>query len=355
MLSRARLSPDGLRTAVAGQPRVRFATLPTPIHRLQRLGDVLDGPELWIKRDDMTGFAGGGNKTRKLEFLVADAKAQGAKTLVTVGALQSNHTRQTAAAAARTGMRCVLLHNAWAPDARPAFRTSGNLLFSGLFGATLYYDSQPRHIDDQGRLAELVRHLAEQGAAPYLIPGGGSEHRLGGLGYVNCAAEIIEQSTALALDFDVIVHCTGSSSTQAGLLAGLAALGSSTRVIGVADDDETDAKRARILTIANLTLGLLGLSARVTPEEVEVVAATDQPYGHPTEPIFESLRLLASHEGIVADPVYEGRALCGLIELIRSGRLRRGHRVLLMHLGGSPALHAWGESLNAINLSEVPL
>ena len=172
------------------------------------------------------GATGGGNKTRKLEFVVADAVRQGADTLVTVGAVQSNHTRQTAAAAVRAGLRCVLLHNGWAPAPGPDYRTVGNVLLSDVLGAELYADETPRHIDDPGRIDELVDHLRREGRRPYLIPGGASDHPLGGHGYAACAAEIATQAEALGVRFDAIVHCTGSSSTQSGLLAGLAALGS---------------------------------------------------------------------------------------------------------------------------------
>jgi 1-aminocyclopropane-1-carboxylate deaminase len=335
-------------------PRLRLAQLPTPLHPLPRLTEHLDGPQLWIKRDDLTGLPGGGNKTRKLEFVVADAVRQGADTLVTVGAVQSNHTRQTAAAAVRAGLRCVLLHNGWAPAPGPAYRGVGNVLLSDLLGAELYADDTPRHIDDPGRIDELVEHLRRAGGRPYLIPGGASEHPLGGHGYAACAAEIETQAAALGVRFDAIVHCTGSSSTQSGLLAGLAALGSPTRVVGVADDDERDDKLDRILHLANDTLATLGLGQRVTAGQVEVVIADDKPYGVATEATIDAARLLARTEAVIADPVYEGRAVRGLIELIRAGRFTRDQHVLLMHLGGSPAVHAWAGRLAGQGLRPLP-
>ena len=335
-------------------PRLRLAQLPTPLHPLARLTERLGGPQLWIKRDDLTGLPGGGNKTRKLEFVVAEALRQGADTLVTVGAVQSNHTRQTAAAAVRAGLRCVLLHNGWAPAPGPAYRSVGNVLLSDMMGAELYFDETPRHIDDPGRIDELMEHLRREGRNPYRIPGGASEHPLGGHGYAACAAEITQQGEALGVRFDAIVHCTGSSSTQSGLLAGLAALESTTRVIGVADDDERDDKGRRVLRLANATLAALGLAQRVGPEQVEVVIADDNPYGVAVPSTLDAIRLLAQTEGLIADPVYEGRAVRGLIDLIAAARFTPEQHVLLMHLGGSPAVHAWAGRLAGRGLQPLP-
>jgi 1-aminocyclopropane-1-carboxylate deaminase len=324
--------------ALQRQPRARFALLPTPIHRLERLTAHLGGPEIWIKRDDLTGLAGGGNKTRKLEFLVGDALRSGADTLVTVGALQSNHTRQTAAAAARVGLSCVLLHNGWAPEAGPFYRQTGNVLLSGILGAELVVDATQRSVGDEGELEALVQRLVDEGRRPYLIPGGASDHPLGGLGYAACAAEI-------DLHFDCVVHCTGSGGTQAGLLAGLAALGHPARVIGVSDDDETAEKRERVLRLGNATLELLGEPRRLSEADVEVVASDPNPYGVAGPETLAAIRLFARTEGLIADPVYEGKAIRGLIELIQQGRIGRSERVLLMHLGGTHAVHAYANQL----------
>ncbi len=303
------------------------------------------GPEIWIKRDDLSGLAGGGNKTRKLEFVVADALQVRASVLVTVGAVQSNHTRQTAAAAAKVGLDCVLLHNNWVPASGSYYNLVGNVLLSDLLGAQLYYDAADRVIGDEGHLETLVEHLRREGQRPYLIPGGASEHRLGGFGYVVCAAEIVAQARDLGFDFDCVVHCTGSSSTQAGLLAGFAALGSQTRVIGVSDDHETVAKAERVSRLANATLAELGLPTTISSDQVEVVAADLSPYGVAAPETIAAMRWLARTEGLVADPVYEGKALRGLIELIRGGALGSGQRVLLLHLGGSPAVHAYADQV----------
>jgi 1-aminocyclopropane-1-carboxylate deaminase len=334
-------------------PRVHFAHLPTPLEPMPNLTRLLGGPQLYVKRDDCTGLATGGNKTRKLEFLVGDALVKGADTLVTVGAIQSNHTRQTAAAAARAGLRCALLHNGWAADADPAYRRVGNILYSDLLGAELYVDDTVRPVGESGRLAELCGRLRADGRRPYDFPCGGSEHPLGGLGYFACALEIEAQMQALGLGLDYVVHTTGSSSTQAGLLAGFAALGSATRVIGVSDDGERDLKTERVLRLANETLQELGLAHEVSLTDVEVVIADAAPYGVATPALVEAMRVFARAEGLVADPVYEGRAVRGLIDLAADGRFERGDRVLLLHLGGNPAVHGYGEQLREREL--VPL
>jgi 1-aminocyclopropane-1-carboxylate deaminase len=342
-----------LTTLLDRRPRADLAALPTPVHPLVRLDRQLRGPELWIKRDDLTGLAGGGNKTRKLEFLVGDALAKGADTLVTVGAIQSNHTRQTAAAAARAGLGCALLHNGWAADADDGYRRVGNILYSDLLGAELYVDDTERPVGESGRLAELCDRLRADGRRPYDFPSGGSEHPLGGLGYFACALEIEAQMQTLGLRFDYVVHTTGSSSTQAGLLAGFAALGSATRVIGVSDDGERDLKTERVLRLANETLAELGLADRVSFPDVEIVIADAAPYGVATPPLVEAMRIFARAEGLLADPVYEGRAVRGLIDLAGDGRFERDDRVLLLHLGGNPAVHGYGDQLREREL--VPL
>lgn len=336
-------------------PRVRFAQLPTPIHRLSNFSAYAEGVELWIKRDDLTGLAGGGNKTRKLEFLVGDALRCGADTLVTVGAIQSNHTRQTAAAAARTGMRCALLHCDWTTDAGPTYRQVGNILLSSLMGAELYTDNRRRPIEDEGPLHELATYLRERGHAPYVIPGGGSDHRFGGFGYAAAAAEIVIQSANLSTHFDFVVHTTGSSSTQAGLLAGFAALHETTRVIGVADDSETSIKRERVLRLANSTLIELDCSERVAPSDIEIVVGDESPYGVADQRTLDAIRLLARTEGVIADPVYEGKSVRGLLDLAKRGRFDKGGRVLLLHLGGTPAVHAYANQFGSIDFTQFPL
>ncbi len=332
-------------------PRTPLVQLPTPIHRLANFGAHLDGPDLWIKRDDLTGLVGGGNKSRKLEFLVGDALRSGADTLVTVGAIQSNHTRQTAAAAARCGLRCALLHCAWTRDAGPGYRRVGNILLSSILGAELFLDDRERHIEDKSPLQNLVEHLRQQGRKPYPIPGGASEHPLGSMGYVACASEILQQSRDQGLHFDYVVHCTGSGSTQAGLVAGFAALGTDTRVIGVSDDNEVEIKRTRALRLANETLEKLDLKERVCSEDIEIISATTDPYGVASKDVLEGIHLLARSEGLMADPVYEGKAVLGLLKLADQGRFEPDSRILLMHLGGTPAVHAYASQFHPVEFT----
>lgn len=331
-------------------PRANLAQLPTPMHRLNNFGKQLGGPELWIKRDDLTGLEGGGNKTRKLEFLVGDAVQVGADMLVTVGSIQSNHTRQTAAAAAKYNLKCALMHCSWTKDAGPAYRQVGNILISSLMGADLYLDEKVRPIEDQGPLEEFINYLKEQGHSPYLIPGGASEHRLGSLGYMACAAEIVRQSRALGITFDYVVHCTGSSSTQSGLVAGFAALGEKTRVIGIPDDEETEIKKARVLLLANQALEETDLHTRVSSNDIEIVAADKSPYGIADQKTLQAISLFARKEGIIVDPVYEGKAVRGLLELSELNRFEKDSKILLMHLGGTPAVHAYANQFGPINL-----
>ena len=334
-------------------PRASLALLPTPIQPLRNLGASLGGLDLWMKRDDLSGLEGGGNKTRKLEYLVGDALAKGADMLATVGAIQSNLTRQTAAAAAKAGLKCALLHCAWTRDAGPNYRSVGNVLLSHLMGAELYIDDVERPIEDQGPLDEFVEHLTKQGHRPYLIPGGASEHRLGSMGYIQCAAELARQSAESGVRFDYLIHCTGSSSTQAGLLAGFAALGIKTRVIGISDDNETEIKSARVRMLANNALQELGLASRVAAQDVEVIASSTNGYGVPDSEVMNGLGLLARHEGLIADPVYEGRAVHGLLTLADKGRFEKNAKVLLMHLGGSPAIHAYAEQFEPIQFQTI--
>ena len=346
---------DGLLQELAKWPRAGLAQLPTPVHRLDNFARRLDGQELWIKRDDLTGLEGGGNKTRKLEYLVGDALESGADMLVTAGAIQSNHTRQTAAAAAKSNMKCALLHFAWTKDAGPVYRQVGNILLSSLMGAELFLDEAERPIEDQSPLAVFCEHLRAEGHSPYLIPAGASEHRLGSFGYMACAAEIVNQSRALGVHFDYVVHCSGSGSTQAGLVAGFTALGEETVVIGVADDDETEIKRDRVTQLANDALAEIGLSVRIAPTEVEIIAADKSPYGSADSETFEAIRLLARTEGLVADPVYEGKALRGLLALVGNNRLERDSTILLLHLGGTPAVHAYANQFDPPRFSLFPV
>ena len=282
---------------------------------------------------------------------MGDALRSCADTLVTIGAIQSNHTRQTAAAAARCGLQCSLLHCAWTRDAGPGYRQVGNILLSSILSAELYLDERDRPIEDQRPLEGLVERLRRQGRRPYPIPGGASEHPLGSMGYVACAAEITRQSQDLGIQFDYVVHCTGSGSTQSGILAGFAALGAGTRVIGVSDDEEIEIKKERVLRLANAALDTLGQPVRVTPGDVEIIAATKEPYGLASQDVYEAIHLLARSEGLTADPVYEGKAVRGLLNLADEGRFEPESRVLLMHLGGSPGIRAYASQFPPVEFN----
>ncbi|QPC95838.1 1-aminocyclopropane-1-carboxylate deaminase/D-cysteine desulfhydrase [Mesorhizobium sp. INR15] len=340
-----------LKTRLGTVPRFALAQLPTPLQPLHNFGKLLNGPELWMKRDDLSGLQGGGNKTRKLEFLTGDALRKGCDMLVTVGAIQSNHTRQTAAAAAKAGMKCSLLHCAWTKDAGPNYRHVGNILLSHLMGAELYIDETQRPIEDQGPLAEFMEHLRSQGHKPYLIPGGASEHRLGSMGYMNCAIELATQMQQIGQFFDYLVHTTGSSSTQSGLVAGFKALGIKTRIIGVADDGETEIKARRVRQLANEALQFLELPELVEESDVTVVASNMADYGYADAAIKEGIHLMATREGLIADPVYEGRAIRGLLDLSAAGRFEPNAKILLMHLGGAPAIHAYAGQFGDVVLT----
>jgi 1-aminocyclopropane-1-carboxylate deaminase len=346
--------PDQMLQQLDKRPRASLAQLPTPLHKLANFGLQLENQELWIKRDDLTGLEGGGNKTRKLEYFVGEAIATGADMLVTAGAIQSNHTRQTAAAAARSGLKCALLHFGWTEDAGAHYRAVGNILLSDTMGAQLFVDETQRPIEDQTPLLEFCEYLKDLGHRPYLIPAGASEHKLGSFGYMTCAAELVKQSVELDIRFDYIVHCTGSSSTQAGLLAGFAALGEKMQVIGISDDDETSIKRGRVLQLANQALEELDLTARVEPEDITVIALDQSPYGKADPETLDAIRLLARTEGLIADPVYEGKAVRGLLNLAGEGFFPAMSRILLMHLGGSPAIHAYANQFGLPDLKPFP-
>lgn len=319
-------------------PRLRFAHLPTPVERLPRLSAQL-GVELYVKRDDQTGLATGGNKTRKLEFLVAEALAQGADTLITGGATQSNHCRQTAAAAARHGMRCVLVLGGHAPA-----QLDGNNLLAALLGAEL------RWTGNRARDAVMQSTFEEEKTrhAPYLIPYGGS-NPTGAAGYVAAVEELVAQlqSGAVGVEaFDAIVHASSSGGTQAGLALGAAALNLPTRVLGVSVDAEADALQARVADLANRTAAHLGLSVRLSPGDVHVDANyLGGGYAIVGAPEREAITLAARTEGLLLDPVYTGRAFAGLLDRIRRGLHRPGERILFWHTGGEAALPAFRDVL----------
>ena len=310
-------------------PRLRFAHLPTPVETLPRLCDALGGPPLLIKRDDQTGLAFGGNKTRKLEFLVAEAREQGAKTLISGGALQSNHCRQTAAAAARFGFECILVLTG-----DKSQRASGNLLLDQLFGAEIVYVADRK--DRDGILQETFNRATNEGKKPYLVPYGGS-NATGALGYVFAMKELIDQNVSA----DWVVFASSSGGTQAGLLLGQRIFGFSGRVLGISVDESEEWLTGEVSKLASATSEKVGERIEFTPPDVLVNADyCGAGYGVVTEREREALRLFASCEGLLLDPVYTGRAAAGMIDLIRTGFFKTNETVLFLHTGGQPALFA---------------
>jgi len=324
-------------------PRRHLVHGPTPLEPLERLSAALGGPTLFVKRDDCTGLALGGNKTRKLEFLVADALAAGADTLVTAGGVQSNHCRQTAAAAAKHGLRCELVLARNVASNNPHYDRTGNVLLDRMFGATLNFVG--RDSDFPTELENMAEAVRARGGRPYVIPIGGSTP-VGALGYVACGQELLQQAAALPVVVDAVVHCSGSGGTQAGLLNGLA--GSGVPVIGVSCAAPAPEIEAMVLALANATAEKLGGGTRFTPADVEVVDGYVGPgYGVPTPEMLEALEMCARLEGLLLDPVYTGKAMAGLIGLVRGGRFKPSETVVFIHTGGVPALFAYEDTLTA--------
>ncbi|MFE6476648.1 1-aminocyclopropane-1-carboxylate deaminase [Streptomyces rochei] len=320
---------------------------PSPAHRLERLTEHLGGAALWAKREDLnSGIAYGGNKTRKLEYLVADALAQGCDTLVSIGGVQSNHTRQVAAVAARAGLKCVLVQESWVdwPDA--VYDKVGNILVSRLAGADVRLVRAGFGIGFKESWEQALREVEDAGGKPYAIPAGASDHPLGGLGFAGWAYEVAEQERELGVFFDTVVVCSVTGSTQAGMIAGFRALeeagGRTRRVIGVDASAEPARTREQIARIAHRTGRLVGVTSELTEADVELDeryhAGT---YGVPDDTTLAAMRLAARTEGMVTDPVYEGKSMAALVDLVGRGEIGRDATVLYAHLGGQPALNAY--------------
>lgn len=317
--------------------RIRLAHLPTPLEPLPRLSEEL-GLDLWIKRDDCTGLAGGGNKTRKLEFLLGAAFEQEADTLVTQGAVQSNHVRQTAAAAAAHGLACEIILEERTGSKATDYVGNGNVLLDRLFGATIR--TVPGGTDMVAELEKTAAEVRARGGKPYVIPGGGS-NPVGALGYVDCAREIVVQADEMDLEVHRIVTATGSAGTHAGLVAGLAVMGADIPVLGIGVRAPKDRQEANVFKLAEETAALLGQPGRVTRERV--VADCDyvgEGYGLIDQGVIDALTLAARLDGIVLDPVYSGKAMKGLIALARAGQFK-GETVVFLHTGGAQGLFGY--------------
>ena len=311
---------------------------------MERLQEQLSGPQLFIKRDDCTGLATGGNKTRKLEFLLGEALAQGADTLVTQGAVQSNHVRQTAAAACKFGLKCHALLERRVADAASDYESTGNVFLDELFGATLEF--RPAGLDMNAEAEALCQSLRAGGSKPYFIPGGGS-NTIGALGYASCAQEIGAQSHELGIDFDYLVVASGSAGTHAGLLAGLQAMGSDLPVLGISVRHPQAKQVVAVHALAEKTLALLGGAALPVDKVIVDDGYVGPGYGVAAESTLEAIRMTARSEAILLDPVYSAKAMAGLIGLVRSGFFATDANVLFLHTGGSAALFAYEDILRA--------
>jgi L-cysteate sulfo-lyase len=324
-------------------PRVKLCHAPTPLEKMGNLSRLLGGPTLWIKRDDCTGIATGGNKVRKLEFLIGEALARGATHIVTQGAVQSNHVRQTAAVAAKLGLKCtaVLEHRIATND--QDYLAGGNVLLDHLMGIAIEY--RPGGTDMQAAIEEVGARLTEAGEVPYLIPGGGS-NPVGALGYAAVALELLNQANEMGLRIDRIVHATGSAGTQAGLVAGLVALHAQIPVLGIGVRNPKDKQEANVFKLAQATADLLGGPA-IPREAVEANCDyVGEGYGIPTAGMAEAVMMLARNEGIFLDPVYSGKGMAGLIDLIRKGVFAPEENIVFLHTGGQVGLFGYSDFLN---------
>ncbi len=323
-------------------PRVPLAHLPTRLEHLPRLSEHLGGPDIYVKRDDCTGLATGGNKTRKLEYSMAEALQQGADTIVTVGAVQSNHVRQAAAAACKLGLKCEVLLEHRVVDPSEPYANSGNVLLDRIFGANLREYAGGTDFDRA--MSDVAGEITANGGKPYLIPGGAS-NKVGALGYVNCAIELLGQINDRGLDIDHIVTATGSAGTQGGLIVGLKAMESDIPLLGIGVNAPQDAQEEKVYDLACETAEYIGKPGCVAREDV--VANCDyvgDGYGVPTESMNEAVLMLARYEGLLFDPVYSGKALAGMIDLIRNGSFSSGN-IVFLHTGGSAALFAYVDQL----------
>jgi 1-aminocyclopropane-1-carboxylate deaminase len=325
-------------------PRVPLLFGPSPLHRLERLSRHLGGKvEVWAKREDCnSGLAFGGNKVRKLEYLAAEALAQGCDTLVSIGGIQSNHTRQVAAVAARLGLSAVLVQEHWVDWADPAYEKVGNILLSRIMGADVRVVDAGFDIGFRPSWEEAIDLVKARGGRPYAIPAGASDHPLGGHGFARWALEVEEQERALGVFFDTILVCSVTGSTQAGMIAGFALQERQRRVLGIDASATVEKTRDQVARIARRTAASIGLARALREEEIILLDEWHGGrYGVPDEKTIEAIRLCARLEGMLTDPVYEGKSMAGLIDLVSTGRIPAGSRVLYAHLGGQPALNAY--------------
>jgi 1-aminocyclopropane-1-carboxylate deaminase len=320
---------------------------PSPVHPLPRLSASLGGKvEIWAKREDCnSGIAFGGNKVRKLEYLAADALAKGCDTLVSIGGVQSNHTRQVAAVAARLGLGCVLVQEHWVDWDEARYDEVGNILLSRILGADVRLSDAGFDIGFRPSWEDALASVEGAGGKPYAIPAGASDHALGGHGFARWADEVAEQEAELGVFFDTVVVCSVTGSTQAGMIAGFAGQERPRRVLGIDGSATVEQTREQIARIARRTADAIGLGRGLRDDEIVLLdewhAGT---YGIPDEKTIEAIRLCARLEGMLTDPVYEGKSMAAMIDLVRDGRIAPGSNVLYAHLGGQPALNAYASA-----------
>lgn len=316
---------------------------PSPVHPLPRLTAHLGGATIWAKREDVnSGLAYGGNKTRKLEYLVPDAIASGADTLVSIGGYQSNHTRQVAAVAAKIGMKAVLVQENWVDWPDSVNDRVGNIMLSRIMGAEVRLDPAGFGIGFKTSWEKALEDVRARGGTPYAIPAGASDHRLGGLGFANWAYEVEQQERELGVFFDTIVVCSVTGSTHAGMIAGFAGQQRPRRVIGIDASAKIEATRDQVARIARNTAALIGLERDLRDDEITVLEGwAGDLYGIPVESTLDAIRLTGRLEGMIIDPVYEGKSMAGLIDLVSSGDIPAESNVLYAHLGGQPAINAY--------------
>ena len=317
---------------------------PTPIEHLPRLSEALGGKvEIWAKRDDCnSGLAFGGNKLRKLEYIVPDAIASGADTLVSIGGVQSNHTRMVAATAAKLGMKCVVVQEKWVPHFDAVYDRVGNILLTRLMGADSRLVEEGFDIGIRQSWEDAIESVKAAGGKPYAIPAGASVHKFGALGYVGFAEEVAEQEAQLGFQFDYIVVCVVTGSTQGGMIVGFAAQDRADRVIGIDASGTLEQTRAQVRMIVDNTAELVGLGREIREDEIVINPDYAYPaYGVPSDETNDAIRLAARTEAMITDPVYEGKSMQGMIDLARKGFFPEGSRVLYAHLGGAPAINGY--------------
>lgn len=317
---------------------------PTPIESLPRLSAHLGGDvELYAKREDCnSGLAFGGNKVRKMEYIIPDAIKSGADTLVTIGGVQSNHTRQVAAIAAKIGMKCRLVQESWVPFNDAVYDRVGNILMSRVMGAQIELVDEGFDIGIRESWEAALEDVKAKGGVPYAIPAGASVHKYGGLGFVGFAEEVRAQEAELGFKFDYVVVCTVTGSTHAGMAVGFAADGRADKVVGIDASATPDQTRAQVLSIAQKTAELVELEGGISDRDITLIEDYAYPlYGVPSDETNEAIRLCGRLEGMMTDPVYEGKSMQGMIDLVRKGYFPKGSKVLYAHLGGVPAINAY--------------